>query len=116
MSLFDRRGRGERANPPASTSTSAGGAAARTGLASEPGSFFLAYLCPVGEALTPRTPFVKLRVNAKDMTDLVTRSCGAPPLTALDELSGCFYDIRFIPGSESSQLVACATFSRRNEI
>lgn len=128
MNFFTRRGRRERQpqtrpqsrpqaqDPSASTAMSAGGIRQSPGSDPESSSPFLAYLCPVGQAPTASTPFVKLQVNAQDLTTLVTRACKAPPLTALDELSGCFYDIRFISSSEPSELVACATFSRRNEI
>lgn len=128
MSFFTRRGRRERqpqtrlqARPQAqdtsaSTAMSAGGIRQGSRADPESSSLFLAYLCPVGQAPTASTPFVKLQVNAQDLTTLVTRACKAPPLTALDELSGCFYDIRFISSSEPSELVACATFSQRNEI
>jgi hypothetical protein len=125
MSFFTRRGRRERDTPPgpagprrASTFANgvSGGLSEPPTSDREPGSLFLAYLCPMGEAPASSTPFVKLQVNAQDMTSLVTRACKAPPLTALDELSGCFYDIRFTSSSEPGELVACATFSRRNEI
>lgn len=118
MSFFTRRGRRERDAPSPGTSTStdglAGGLSRSSNPDSEPGSLFLAYLCPVGEPVTSSTPFVQLRVNAQDMISLVTEACKAPPLTALDELSGCFYDIRLISSSEPSQLVACLLPTQRD--